>query len=345
MLSGEGMWIRVAAVVAVVLVSLLAAPGVGAQSTGAAPLPSPATAIFAPVGRQAGWLDLLAPRPRFLTHVDAPDYVSDVAVSPDARRAAIVVVRLPAGAGVAYGELMLLDLATSTTTPLAGGQDATESLGAPVWSADGSRVLFQREDVSVVGTSFAGGATVQYPSRIEQVDVDGSGRTVVIADGRQPASSQDPDKIAFVSRSERGPSLVIRSLTDSSDRTLIAAGQFGDIASPRYAPQGDRIAFMAPVGLTPMAGGKLPSGAWYAAPLRLAHGTPWDLWVVSADGSSGPMRLAALSADDGTLSWSPDGSRVFVYGGTGSSLVDAASGEVQPLSFVTGYGATSWVAD
>lgn len=266
-------------------------------------------------------------------------------MSPDTTRAAIVVVRLPSGAGVPYGEIMLLDLTTSTVAPLAGGQDTTESLGAPVWSTDGSRVLFQREDVSVVGTSYAGGATVQYPSRIEQVNADGSGRMVVAADGRQPAVSQDPDNVAFVSRSEQGPSLIVHSLVDGPDRTLIAAGQFGDLASPRYAPQGDRIAFMAPVGLTPLAGGGLLSQEWFAAPLRVAHGTPWDVWIVSADGSSGPMRVAAVGADDGTLSWSPDGSRIFVYGGTGSSIVDASTGDVLPLSFVTGYGATSWVSD
>jgi dipeptidyl aminopeptidase/acylaminoacyl peptidase len=344
MLSGERMWIRAAAVMAVVLIGLLAAPGAGAQAGAASLAPSSTTSILAPVGHQAGWLDLLAPRPRFLTHVDAPDYVSDVAVSPDARHAAIVVARLPAGVSVPYGELMMLDLTTSTLAPLAGGQDPAESLGAPVWSADGSRVLFQREDVSGVGTSFAGGATVQYPSRIEQVNADGSARMVVAADGRQPAGSQDPDKVAFVSRSERGASLVVHSVADGSDRTIIAAGQFGDIASPRYAPQGDRIAFMAPVGLAPQAGSPR-SGGWFAAPVRLAHGTPWDVWVVSADGSSGAVRLAALGADDGTLSWSPDGSRVFVYGGTGSYIVDAASSDVLTLSFVSGYGATSWVSD
>ncbi len=335
------MWVRAATSLLVLVFACLQADRAGAQSTD----PSPTASILAPVGRQAGWLDLVAPRPRFLTHIDAPDYVSDVAVAPDARQAAIVVVRIPTGSGVPYGEIVLLDLTTGTVAPLAGGQDTTESLGAPVWSPDGSRVFFQREDVSVVGTSYAGGATVQYPSRIDQVNADGSGRTIVVADGRAPASSADGAKVAFVARSAQGPSLVAHSLADGSEQVLIGAGQFGDMASPRYAPQGDRIAFMAPVGLSPLAGGTLLSGPWFAMPLRLAHGTPWDVWVVGADGASAPLRLAALSADDGTLAWSPDGSRLFVYGGTGSFIVDASSGEVGPLSFVTGYGATSWVSE
>jgi hypothetical protein len=52
-----------------------------------------------------------------------------------------------------------------------------------------------------------------------------------------------------------------------------------------------------------------------------------------------------LGADDGTLSWSPDGSQVFVYGGTGSFLVDAATGEVTALGYVAGYGSTGWLPD
>ena len=125
--------------------------------------------MLAPVGRQAGWLSLLAPRPQFLTYFEAADYVSDVAMLPGSTRAAIVVVRSPAGTGVPYGEILTLDLTSGAVAPLVGGLDSTESLGAPVWSADGTRLLYQREDVSVIGTSYAGGATVQYPSRIEQV--------------------------------------------------------------------------------------------------------------------------------------------------------------------------------
>jgi Tol biopolymer transport system component len=304
--------------------------------------------VLAPVGRQAGWLSLVAPRPRLLTHLDAPDYVSDVSVAPDSSRAAVVVIRTPAVSSVAYGDLMVLDLASSTLSPLVGSPGPSESLGAPVWSADGSRLLYQREDVGVVGTSYAGGATVQYPSRIEQVSADGSARTVLVEDGRQPATSPDGQSIAYVRRLQNGPTLVIRSLLDGTERVLLGPGQFGDIVSPGYSPQGDRIAFMAPVGQSaPLAEAfiRFFDRARFGAPIRLAHGVPWDLWIVKADGSAAASRLAGVSADDGSVTWSPDGSRLFVYGGTGSFLVDSATGETSPLSFLAGYGGTSWVSD
>ena len=101
---------------------------------------------------------------------------------------------------------------------------------------------------------------------------------------------------------------------------------------------------MAPV-MAPVTCGSCRSSQVWFAPLRLAHGAPWDVWTVNADGSAPAARLAAVGADDGTVAWSPDGTRLFVYGGTGSSIVDAASGEVTPLRFLSGYGATSWVAD
>jgi len=314
----------------------------GARSTDAAT----AGAVLAPVGRQAGWLSLEAPRPRLVTHVAAPDYVSDVAANPGSGRAAIVVVHLPAVGSVAYGDILLLDLSSASASPLVGDPELSESLSAPAWSPDGSRLFFQREDVSVVGTSYAGGATVQYPSRIDQINADGSGRTTLVDGGRQPAASPDGKTLAYVSRSDQGPALVAHSLSDASERTLVAAGQFGDIVSPRYSPRGDRIVFMAPVGSPgPSAERVFMGGALSIAPPRLAHGTPWDLWTAPGDGSGAPIRLAAVAADDGTVAWSPDGSRLFVYGGSGSFIVDAANGEVVPLSFLSGYGATSWVSD
>jgi Tol biopolymer transport system component len=278
--------------------------------------------------------------------VDPPDYVSDVALAPGSTRAAIVVAHTPATASVAYAEIMALDLPSSTVSPLVGGADPTELLGAPAWSPDGTRLFYQREDVTVVGTSYAGGATVQYPSRIERVNADGSDRTVVVEDARQPACSPDGQQVVFVHRSQQGPTLVVRGLLDGTERVVLGAGQFGDIVSPRYSPQGDRIAFMAPVGqFSPQAGTLFFDAGRFSAPVRFAHGVPWDLWIVNVDGSAAATRLAALSADDGTVGWSPDGSRLFVYGGTGSFIVDAASGEVRPLSFLSGYGATSWASD
>jgi dipeptidyl aminopeptidase/acylaminoacyl peptidase len=321
-----------ASLLLIAAVALTASPSTGSAQTGT-PL------VLAPVGRQAGWLNLEAPRPRILTRVEPPDYISDVALNPGSNTAAFVLVHTTPSAAVPSGQILSLDMTALTTALVAGGPDSTESLGAPAWWPDNSRLIFQREDVSGIGTSYAGGATVQYPSRIEQVNVDGSGRTVLVDDAREPAASPNAQAFAFVRRVATGPTLVVHSVTDASEQTIVAAGQFGDIRSVRYSPQGDRIAFMVPVAIYGAPG----SGLWMAPMIRLAHGAPWDLWLVNTDAASPPTRLAALGADDGTLSWSPDGSRLFVYGGAGSFIVDAHTREVTPYGFVSGYGAQSWV--
>jgi Tol biopolymer transport system component len=184
---------------------------------------------------------------------------------------------------------------------------------------------------------------VFHPTRIEIAQTDGSARTVLVQDGRQPAPAPDGGSLAFVRSSAAGSALMVRMAPDASERALVPMGLFKDLASPRYSPQGDRLAFMAPgtfVGRSSI--GPSWTTSLFGTSVASAHGFPWDVWLVGADGS-GLRLLAQLGADDGTLSWSPDGNQVFVYGGTGSFLVDAATGEVTALGYVAGYGSTSWL--
>src|SRR6185369_16249170 len=113
-----------------------------------------------------------------------------------------------------------------------------------------------------------------------------------------------------------------------------------DVAYPRFSPQGDRIAFVAPQsGINAQAPALLE--ALFGPSVALAHGIPWDPWVMNADGSN-VHRVAETGADEPSVSWSPDARQVFVYSGTGSFIVEVATGTVTPLQFVQGYGPTVW---
>jgi Tol biopolymer transport system component len=320
------------------LVATLAPVGPGLWPRAAAQVPG---RILAPAVRQLAWLDLDAPRPQLLTHFDEPAYVRDVAAIPGAPLAAVAVVRSTGDSGPSGSDLLGVDLASGQLANIVQRTDETESLGAPTWWFDGSSLLFQREDRSAPGISYPGGSVVLYPSRIEMVQANGTGRTVLVADGRQPAAAPDGSAIVFLRSSSEGTALMLRTIQDSNERVLVPASTFRDLASPRYSPQGDRIAFMAPGSLV---GGQVPTflGSPFVTRVASAHGFPWDLWLVGADGS-GLIRLAQLGADDGTVAWSPDGSQLFIYGGTGSFLIDVATGEVTQLGYVAGYGATAWL--
>jgi Tol biopolymer transport system component len=122
----------------------------------------------------------------------------------------------------------------------------------------------------------------------------------------------------------------------------VPEGRFADVAYPRFSPHGDRIAFVAPQsGLTARA----PSvfEGLIGPAIAFAHGIPWDPWVMNADGTN-VHRAAETGADEPSVSWSPDGTQLFVYSGTGSFIVEAATGALTPLQFVQGDGPTVWVA-
>jgi Tol biopolymer transport system component len=276
----------------------------------------------------------------FVTHFDQPAYVSDVAANPATPLAALAVVRPLGDSGPSGSDLLGVDLTSGQLTGIVQRNSQAESLGAPAWWFDGGSLLFERRDRSVIGVSYPGGSVVLYPSRVDVVQSDGSGRTVLVQDGRQPAPAPDGSAFTFLRSSSEGTALIVRAFPDPAERVLIPANRFRDLASPRYSPQGDRIAFMAPdtfVGQVPM----LFASSFFALVAR-AHGFPWDLWLVGTDGSD-LRRLAQLGADDGTVSWSPDGSRLFVYGGAGSFLVDLTTGAVTQLDYIVGYGATAWL--
>ena len=288
--------------------------------------PAPGS-ILAPVGRQAAVLNWTAPRPRLLTSLQPPSYAADLDVSPTGQVA--VEVRDTTG-----GDIARLDLASGTLSPLVSRADAGESLSLPVWQADGSQLVFERDDVRQPGLAYAGQANVRYPSRLEAVQADGSGRTVLVDDGRMPAVAPGGDELAYVRSASSGTALRVHNLTSGDERELIPSSRFRDVAYPRYAPDGSTLAFVATSSFV----GQLLFGVR----LDLAHGLPWDVWLIDPRGGE-PRQLAALGLDDPSVVWSPDGRQLFVYSGTGSALIDVATQAVARYDYLAGYGAAAWM--
>jgi hypothetical protein len=298
--------------------------------------------VFAPIGRQAGWLDLEAPRPRPITTLAEPAYVVAVAVAAGGGPAVVAVSSPYAGHGPAGADLERVDLATGAVMALVGRASERESLVASAWAPDGGGLLLERDDLSRPLPTYAGESTPRFASRIDLVAADGSGRTTLVAGGRMPAPAPDGTAVAFVRTTGDGTGLLATSSADGSTTVLVPFGRFPDIAYPRFAPAGDRVAFMAPEGFV---GGADGCGALALVPcIALAHGLPWDLWMVNPDGS-GLALVAQVADDDASDAWSPDGTQLFVYGGSGGFLVDAASGSTQALPYLAGYGSSAWLAD
>jgi hypothetical protein len=308
-------------------------PSAGAQQ-------SPAPAILGVVGRQVVWLNLEAPRHRVLSKLAASSNALEVTAQPDSSHV-VASVGAPFASGGARGaDLVSLDPGTGEAALLLQRQDARESLNSPAWWPDHATLLFERQDLAGQTVGAPGQEVPRYPSRIDRVLADGSGRSVVLAEGRQPDAAPDGTRMAFARTTNQGASLLVWSQPDGSVQTLVPEGRFADVAYPRFSPTADVIAFVAPQ--SGVNGHLSPLETLLGVQIAHAHGIPWDAWLVNADGTA-LKRIAETAADEPSIAWSPDGMQLFVYSGTGSYLIETATGTLTPLTFVQGYGPVAWV--
>src|SRR5437660_4788797 len=132
-----------------------------------------------------------------------------------------------------------------------------------------------------------GQAQPQYRSRIAQVAPGGQASQPLLDDARYPGPAPDGSRFAFVRSTGRGGAgIFVHSLADGSDAELIPAGQFLALAYPRFSPDGQHLAFAAVSRLAPIGREASPLfGGWFTI-LAEAHGFPWEVWLVDADGAN-----------------------------------------------------------
>ncbi|HEX7119010.1 MAG TPA: CehA/McbA family metallohydrolase [Longimicrobiales bacterium] len=211
----------------------------------------------------------------------------------------------------------------------------------PVWSPDGSRIALSMDvdgnlDIGVVS---ADGGAVERITRDPAVDVE-------------PEWGRDGRSLYFVSARDRGFRIYRHDLESGTD-TVVARG-----IQPAVSPDGERLAFVAPVR------GRLGSGGLWMMPLptgepRLVHyeeseyrmKPAWtpdgsallyvsdeagsnDVAIVPAAGGN-PIVLTADAHDEYSPAPSPDGRRfAFVSNRTGpTTLYTAAAGGGPPASW------------
>ena len=301
--------------------------------------------MLGPARGQVAWLDLVAPRPTPLTQLVQPAYAADVAGAPGVPFAvASIVGGLSTAARALGGDLVLFDLQSATSRPLLSRQSEAESLDLPALWPDGSGVLYQRSNLQAA-IPMPGQAQPQYRSRIEQVDPDGQASQPLLDDARYPGPAPDGSRFAFVRSTGRGAGIFVHSLADGSDAELVPAGQFLALAYPRFSPDGQQLAFAAVSRLAPIGRGASPLlGGWLTIRVAEAHGFPWEIWLVHADGAN-LRQLPDVLDDDPSVTWSPNGGQLLIYGGWGSFLVDLSNDETTTLPYVAGYGSVAWLSD
>ncbi|MDP9299516.1 MAG: hypothetical protein M3P43_01235 [Actinomycetota bacterium] len=250
-------------------------------------------------------------------------YITSVDWSPDGTRMAFSLSAIHArGEGI-----YVMDVGTEQVHRLSSCTDPCLDQRMVDWSPDGSRIAYAQADVSGcnLDESTYGGCNGLYsmkPDGTDQVRL----ATGSVSEPINPSWSPDGTSIAFSGR-VGGDWFVYTTALDGSEPTRLAADLPSPMETrPAWSPDGSSIAFVAWEGAAP---GAKPTS------LDIQSGMPFKLWSMAPDGSERRFLSdgCCLEAGGGFSvqgpEWSPDGTQIFLTGGTGGSLevIDAATGE------------------
>lgn len=263
----------------------------------------------------------IAPLATFPTNVAA----DGPAVSPDQSLIAFAMYRPDSDAADATGgvDLMLMDADGSNQRIVLAHAQPDEWLSEPAWLPDSRTLVYSFRSPNAA-------------PRVERVNIDGTQREVVVPQGRSPSVSADGSHVAFLMDDQATGLEVLAVATIGGDeiRPLFAGGTFQVLAAPRFAPNGQQIAFS---GVTDISNLQVSAPqqsdllAWLRPRVATAHGIPWDIWMIKVDGSE-RERLTELQEDSPIAAWSPDGSHLAIKGELGFYLLDLPSKKLVRLA-------------
>jgi serine/threonine protein kinase len=239
-------------------------------------------ATGAPTVTQLAWFDRTGKR---LAFIGVPGIHYDVRLSPDAHR-------LASSAGGPKSEMWIDDLQRGVRMRLTFDPDTDN--GIPVWSPDGSSLLFSTLRGSKAGVGIfrkasngAGGQELVLPSdrpnrEAWATDWSRDGRFLLFSRGEM-ANNSEAEIWALPFTGERKPSLFLRAAAAAFDAQFSPDG--------RWVAYTSRESGISEVYVAPFEPAKLPNG----------DGTPGGKWQVSSNGGRVPR-------------WRRDGKELFYIG-------------------------------
>lgn len=189
----------------------------------------------------------------------------------------------------------------------------------------------------------------------------GGGQPETVVDNAyDPAVSPNESIIIYVRSTHTGQQMLKKTIAEAGDGCEIVSDQmFQYLSLPRISPDQTRVAFggsgepnlagPSACGGDPRSSAAAPAvglglldlGAWLQPDVAYAHGLPADVYSLNLDGSA-LKRVADIKDDDPTVSWSPDGAKMAIFGVAALFLVDSAGGPTQKLTDQGGYGGLDW---
>jgi Tol biopolymer transport system component len=181
---------------------------------------------------------------------------------------------------------------------------------------------------------------------------------VLVENALSPAMSPNESTLVYIRTTRGGQALMKKVLSESGDGCELLSDQvFQYLSLPRISPDGQHVALggSGEPNMAPSSCGGDPRSKPSAAPLSpvldlmamlgpdvaYAHGLPADIWQMNMDGSN-MQRIADIKDDDPSVSWSPDGSRLAIFGVAALYVSDTKGGTPAKLVDQGGYGALDW---
>jgi Tol biopolymer transport system component len=250
--------------------------------------------------------------------------LSSVATSPDRTQVAVAVYVASTERGDLGGaDIYVVDLATGTQQMVVPHGASGVWLNEPAWSADGKSIYFTRRAAIMQDGRYRGEEV-----SIRRVNLDGSDESLVVSGASSPSLSADGQFLAYLGPvgGAQPASLWVANPEGQQARKLTDQ-TFIQVGTPRFAPGGSQLAFTAVGGPNipvQLGAARNVFGALFSPRVAEAHGIPWDLWVVNADGS-GLRRVTDVGEDAPVPAWSPDGASIAFSGEVGIYIVTLAT--------------------
>jgi Tol biopolymer transport system component len=289
--------------------SLALACGGGSQSASDDEPLAPGDTRFL-IARGSGIEEItLAGQAKRLFELQDKPYVLQPSVSPDGKRLAFIV-ELPARTGanglLDFGaDLYVSDRNGANVRAVLLHSRVGEYLESPDW-IDNKTVL--------VGDRGLDPGTAQTFSRIVKIDLSTGAQEVLLENAVMGAVSHDRKSIVYssVDPKTRVEQLTVSNIDGGSPHIIVpdTSGLALFIATA-FSPDGSQIAFAA-VDVRQIAPPPAPPGVPPPA-MSLMHPFAQDVWLVNRDGS-GLKRLGEIAENMPSLTWSGDGSRIYVVG-------------------------------
>jgi Tol biopolymer transport system component len=257
--------------------------------------------------------------------------ITAAAWSPDRSIVAYALFHRRAEDQVSSSEIYVIPSGGGEAIVVGPRERPGDVLDGPAWLPDGTGLL----------ASFQSTAGRRPVTRIDRLELDGGRRSPLYDDAVQVAVGRDGSTLALVMERAGSTSLAVGNLRGEPPREIVGANRFKAISSPRIAPGGARVAFVAQGDLAAAAPPAADFLAWFAPAVAHAHGEPWRLWSVGMDGSE-PRQIGSMQEDEPSIAWSTDGEALAVFGSGGLWLVRAdGSGEPRRIAD-GGLGLIDW---